>query len=159
MRIAHLSAECVPFAKTGGLADVVGSLPKALARRGHVTDVWMPFHLDAARWYRRRFSWPEQGLPPFRVTVLGNEYEVGILRGHLPGSDVSVWFVAHDPLFHRAAGIYGKNDEGRDDGLWRFSLFVRAAVEAMERLGQRPHVIHAHDWHPARAPGASRARG
>lgn len=151
LRIAHLAAECVPFAKTGGLADVVGSLPKALARRGHVSDVWMPFHLDAARWYRRRLTWPEQGLPPFRVLMPGREYEVGVLRGHLPGTDVSVWFVAHDPLFHRPGGLYAPNAAGKDDGLWRFGLFVRAAVEAMKRLGQRPQILHAHDWHPALA--------
>ena len=68
MRISHLSAECSPVAKTGGLGDVVGALPKALARRGHDVDVWIPFHLEAAQWYRRRLQWPIEATPPFDVS-------------------------------------------------------------------------------------------
>ncbi len=151
MRISHLSAECVPFAKTGGLGDVVGALPKALAARGHDVDVWLPFHLEAAQWFRRRFTWPEMASYPFPVSVMGQQYEVGLLRSKLPGSDVNVYFVANDHLFHRRP-IYATNEWGADDGLWRFTLFVRAAVEGMKRLGQRPQIVHSHDWHPALAP-------
>jgi starch synthase len=151
LRISHLSAECVPFAKTGGLGDVAGSLPKALAARGHDVDVWMPFHLDAARWYRRRNDWPAVAVEPFDVSILGRTYRVGLLQGTLPGSPVPVYFVAQDTLFHRPQ-IYAPNELGQDDGLWRFSLFVRAAVEGMKRLGRRPQLVHAHDWHPALAP-------
>jgi starch synthase len=151
VRITHLSAECVPYAKTGGLGDVVGALPKALAARGHDVDVFLPFHLKAARWFRRRNEWPEQAMEPFEISLLGKKHWVGLLRSTLPGSGVPVTFVAHDPLFHRRA-IYSPNEEGRDDGLWRFTLFVRAAIEGLKRLGRRPHVLHAHDWHPALAP-------
>jgi starch synthase len=151
MRITHLSAECVPFAKTGGLGDVAAALPKALAARGHDVDVFVPFHLEAARWYRRRDDWPLLVTDPFRVSLLGADYEVGLLKGTIPGSQVPVYFVAHDPLFHRAS-IYAPNETGQDDGIWRFSLFVRAAVEGLKRLGRRPQVVHAHDWHPALAP-------
>ena len=150
MRITHLSAECVPFAKTGGLGDVVGALPKAQAARGHDVDVFLPFHLEAAEWYRRRLSWPDQAIPPFEISILGRRYTVGLLRGTLPGSTVPVYFVAHDPLFHRTR-LYAPNDSGRDDGLWRFALFVRAAIEAMRRMGRRPEILHTHDWHPALA--------
>ncbi|MEO6326869.1 MAG: glycogen/starch synthase, partial [Thermoanaerobaculia bacterium] len=151
MKISHLAAECVPFAKTGGLGDVAGALPKALAARGHDVDIWMPFHLDAARWYRRRNDWPAVALEPFDVAILGQTYTVGILQGTLPGSTVPIYFVAQDSLFHRRQ-IYSGNELGQDDGLWRFSLFVRAAVEGMKRLGRRPQIMHAHDWHPALAP-------
>ena len=150
MRITHLSAECVPFAKTGGLGDVVGALPKAQRRHGHDVDVFLPFHLETAEWYRRRSTWPEAVLPPFDVPILGRNYTVGILRGTLPGSDVPIHFVAHDPLFHRPR-LYAPNDRGQDDGLWRFSLFVRAAVEALKRMGRRPQILHTHDWHPSLA--------
>jgi starch synthase len=129
----------------------VGSLPKALAARGHDVDVFMPFHLQAARWYRRRETWPGAALPPFEVSVLGRSHTVGVLRDLLPGSLAPVYFVAHDPLFHRRE-IYAPNDQGRDDGLWRFTLFVRAAIEALKRLDRRPRILHAHDWHPALAP-------
>ncbi len=151
MKISHLSAECSPFAKTGGLGDVVGALPKALARRDHDVDVWLPFHLEAAQWYRRRLQWPVEATPPFDVSVLGRPYRVGILKGQLPHGGVPVYFVAHDPFFHRPAGIYAPNDSGMDDGLWRFTLFVRAALEAMRRIGRRPQILHTHDWHPALA--------
>jgi starch synthase len=150
LRITHFSAECVPFAKTGGLGDVVGALPKAQRRQGHDVDVFMPFHLESATWFRRRSTWPEVALAPFDVSVLGRAYRVGILRSTLPGSDVPVHFVAHDPLFHRP-GLYAPNELGQDDGLWRFSLFVRAAVEALKRMGRRPQILHTHDWHPSLA--------
>ncbi|MGE5346665.1 MAG: glycogen synthase GlgA [Acidithiobacillales bacterium] len=150
MRVTHLAAECVPFAKTGGLGDVVGALPKAQAARGHDVDVFLPFHLEAAEWYRRRLTWPEQALPPFAVSILGRPYVVGLLRGTLPGSAVPVHFVAHDPMFHRTR-IYAPDASGRDDGLWRFALFVRASIEAMRRMGRRPQILHAHDWHAALA--------
>jgi starch synthase len=114
-------------------------------------NVFLPFHLDAATWYRRRNEWPAAATPPYRVSVLGADYEVGLLAGKIPGSDVPVFFVAHDPLFHRAS-IYAPNEIGQDDGIWRFSLFVRAAVEGLKRMGGRPHVMHAHDWHPSLAP-------
>lgn len=129
----------------------MGSLPKALAARGHDVDVFMPFHLEAARWYRRRDTWPEAALPPFEVSILGRSHTVGLLWDLLPGSIVPVYFVAHDPLFHRRQ-IYAPNHQGRDDGLWRFTLFVRAAIEALKRLDRRPRVLHTHDWHPALAP-------
>ncbi len=150
MRIAHLSSECVPFAKTGGLGDVVGALPKALAARGHECAVWMPFHLPAAEWYRKHNLWPEQALAPFSVDVLGQRYQVGVLRGELPAGAVPVYFIAHDPFFHRGP-IHAPNEQGFDDGLWRFTLFVRAALEAMRRLDDKPQVLHAHDWHAALA--------
>jgi starch synthase len=150
LRVTHLSAECVPFAKTGGLGDVVGALPKAQAARGHDVEVFLPFHLEAANWYRQRLTWPDQALPPFTVSILGRPYLVGLLRGTLPGSRVPIYFVAHDPLFHRTR-LYAPNESGQDDGLWRFALFVRAAVEAMKRMGRRPQILHAHDWHPALA--------
>src|SRR5258706_3167532 len=151
MRITHLSAECVPFAKTGGLGDVAAALPKALASRGHDVDVFVPFHLDAANWYRRRNQWPPAAPPPYRVSVLGADYEVGLLAGRIPGSDVPVFFVAHDPLLHRAS-IYAANERGQDDGIWRFSLFVRAAVEGLKRMGRKPQVMPSHDWPPSLAP-------
>ncbi|HRI50569.1 MAG TPA: glycogen/starch synthase, partial [Pseudomonadota bacterium] len=101
MKICHLSAECMPFAKTGGLGDVAAALPRAQWAAGDEVEVWLPFHHSAAEWYRRRHSWPELGCAPFRGELLGQSYEVGILRGQLPASQVPVYFVAHDPFFHR----------------------------------------------------------
>ena len=74
MRISHLSAECSPFAKTGGLGDVVGALPKALACRGHDVDIWIPFHLEAAQWYRRAADLGNQAA----MYNLGTMYQQGL---------------------------------------------------------------------------------
>ncbi len=114
--------------------------------------MWVPFFLEAAEWFRRRGTWPEQEIEPFDVTVMGASHRVAILRSTLPGSTVPVHFVAHDPLYHRPGGLYARNEHGADDGIWRFSLFVRAALEAMKRMGERPQVLHTHDWHPGLAP-------
>ncbi len=151
MKICHLSAECMPFAKTGGLGDVAAALPRAQWAAGNDVEIWLPFHLQAAEWYRRRHSWPALGCEPLRIEILGQSYEVGILRGQLPASQVPVYFVAHDPFFQRGP-IYAADPTGRDDGLWRFTLFVRAALTAMKKLGRRPQILHCHDWHPALAP-------
>ncbi len=151
MKIAHLSAECMPFAKTGGLGDVAAALPRAQAAAGHEVEVWLPFHLPAAQWYRQRKSWPELGCEPLVLDIMGQSYQVGILRGQLPASQVPVYFVACDPFFHRGP-IYALDHDGNDDGLWRFALFVRAAIAAMKKLGRRPQILHCHDWHPALAP-------
>ena len=126
----------------------MGALPKALASGGNDVDVFLPFHLEAAEWYRRRNTWPEEAMPSFDVSILGLPYRVGLLWDLLPGTTVPIYFVAHDPLFHRP-GIYALNERGQDDGLWRFSLFVRASIEALKRLGRRPRILHVHDWHPA----------
>ncbi len=150
MRISHLSAECAPFAKTGGLGDVVGALPKALAHRGHDVDVWLPFHFDCAQWFRRRRLWPEAALPPYTINVMGQPYEINLWRHTLPGSSVPVYFVGQDALFHRRT-IYAPREDGHDDGLWRFAAYVRATIEGMKLLGRRPEVLHTHDWHPALA--------
>ena len=90
-------------------------------------------------------------MPPFEVSIFGRPHTVGLLWDLLPGSIVPIYFVAHDPLFHRNQ-IYALNEKGQDDGLWRFALFVRAAIHALKRLDRRPRVLHAHDWHPALAP-------
>ena len=134
MRIAHLSAEVSPFAKSGGLGDVAGALPKAQAALGHDVSVWMPFY----RQMRESVRDPE---------VVSD----GVLRSTLPGSDVPVYFIEHDEFFDRKH-LYSPNASGYDDGILRYSYFVRAVFAAMHRLWNAPQILHAHDWHTALAP-------
>ncbi len=152
MRIAHLSAEIAPFAKTGGLGDVVGALPRYQASLGHDVAVWMPYYRQVREWLKKKAISPEWVTEPLRVELGYQTYEVGLLRTKLPGSDVPVYLVAHDPFFDRD-GIYA-GFYGRDDGYKRYALFVRAALEAMRRLQLVPDVLNAHDWHTALAPMA-----
>src|SRR5437867_2652952 len=150
MRIAHLSAEVSPFAKTGGLGDVAGSLPKSQAALGHDVTVWMPYYRKVREELGRRNISPEWVCDPIHLSLGYQHHEVGILRTWLPGSSVPVFLVASDSHFDRP-DIYGGNLRGEDDGLVRYALFVRAAMEAMRRLRLVPEVLHGHDSHTALA--------
>ena len=151
MRIAHLSAEVAPFAKTGGLGDVVGALPKAERALGHDVAVWMPYHRLVRKALEKRGTPPEWVCDPFTVDVAFRQIQVGLLRTTLPGSDVPVMLVGCDPYFDRPH-VYSSGPGGKDDGVARFTVFVRAALEGMRRLRMVPDVINAHDWHAALAP-------
>lgn len=142
MRILIIAAEAAPFAKTGGLADVAGSLPKALAGLGHDVRVVMPAYqaiedgLPAGRW----------GLTAdptrLRVPVGGGLVDAGVLKTTLPGSSVPVYFIAERHLFARPE-IYGYPDDP-----YRFAFFSRAALDlVIGAWGWRPDVVSVHDWH------------
>jgi len=134
MRIAHLSAEVTPFAKSGGLGDVAGALPKAQAEVGHDVTVWMPLY----RQIREKFHDLEPACD-------------GVLRTKLPGSEVPLFLIVADEYFDRKQ-IYSPNASGEDDGIVRYAFFVRAVFRAMHLLWNTPEILHAHDWHTALAP-------
>ena len=146
MRILMLASEVAPFAKTGGLADVAGSLPKALAALGHDVRVVMPAYsaIEAAAVSGR---WGVVTDPvQLRVPIGGGLAPAGIFRAHLPDSDVPVYFVAERALFDRP-NLYGYGDDA-----YRFAFFSRAALDlAIGAWGWRPDVVQAHDWHAAPA--------
>ncbi|MGK2856428.1 MAG: glycogen synthase, partial [Thermoanaerobaculia bacterium] len=155
MKITHIAAECAPFAKTGGLGDVVGSLPIAQAELGHDVSVWLPLYRHVWQAMDKLGIKPEIALDPFTIDLGFNRYQVGVLRVFLPGSLVPLYLVGSDPHFDRAE-IYSNAKDGSDDGIVRYSVFVRAAMEGMKKLWQPPDVLHAHDWHTALAPMALR---
>jgi starch synthase len=112
VRILFASAECVPFAKVGGLGDVVGALPKALAQLGHDVRVVIPkygFIPDAEL---------DHHLVPLGVPLGGSEAWCAVLEGELPGSTVPIYFLDHSALYD--GPIY--EDEGFLRGLDLFSL-------------------------------------
>jgi len=154
MRIAHLSAEVSPFAKTGGLGDVVGALPIAQADLGHEVSVWMPYYRTAREWMAKRNTHVEVAAEPITVDVGFQTHHVGLLKTYLPDSKVPVYMVANDRFFDRA-NIYD-GFFGEDDGVVRYSVFVRAVMAFMRRMWQAPDILHAHDWHTALAPMALR---
>ncbi len=153
MRIAHLSAEASPLAKTGGLGDVVGALPEAQRALGHEATVWIPLYRQAREELRRRSIDPEWVTEPFALDLGFARYQIGLLKATLPDTRVSVYMIGCDELFDRP-GLYSRDAAGRDDSHRRYSVFVRAALEAMRRIGWIPNVLHAHDWHAALAPMA-----
>ncbi len=141
LRVLFLSAEVVPFAKTGGLADVAGSLPKALKKLGVDVRVGMPRY---GRIDREKFGLTKV-LDPFPVPMDSQTVEAAILQGTI-GDDVPVYMVENARFYDRD-GIYMYPDDAE-----RFIFFCRALLEAMKRIEWQPHVIHCHDWHTAIVP-------
>jgi starch synthase len=150
MRIVFATAEVSPIAKTGGLGDVCGSLPKALHGLGHDVVVFMPYYRQA-RQYFERAGIPVEVAAASTVIVWANwAAEVTFLRTTLPGSAVPLVLVANDHFFDRE-GIYSPA-AGVDDFVHRYTFFCRAIIRGCELLGIQPDILHAHDWHTALLP-------
>ena len=144
MKILLVSAEVAPFAKVGGLADVAGSLPLALAARGHDFRVIMPKYRSVSQgpWERWR------AVPECPVPMAGWTSGCALDEARLPGSEVPLYFIEHEDYFNRP-GVYGPPGGAYEDNLERLTFFCRATLAVLEPLGWRPDVIHLNDWHTA----------
>ncbi|HUG55492.1 MAG TPA: glycogen/starch synthase [Candidatus Limnocylindrales bacterium] len=136
MQIVFAAAEVAPFAKVGGLADVAGSLPQALASLGHELTVYLPLHRTIDR---ARHGIPADG--PVRSVPYGAA-RVRIAYPSLTRDGVRFVFVESDRKIGREK-VYGMPDDDR-----RYSLFCRAVAEDIA-AGPPPDIVHAHDWHAA----------
>ncbi|MDK2970971.1 MAG: starch synthase [Candidatus Sumerlaeota bacterium] len=145
MRILMVSSEMSPFAKTGGLADVVGALPRELARRGHDVRGVLPLYRTIDRYQHRL-------LPLLRRIQVqwGTEEITGeVMRCSLPTEEeVPVYFIHQNFLFGRG-GLYGENGRDYEDNDKRFAFFCLAALYAAKALDWPPDIIHLHDWQAA----------
>ena len=148
MRIAFAAAEVVPFSKTGGLADVCGALPKALVDLGHDLTVVTPYHRVVDEWFDRSEARRELTVET-EISWAYWRAKVRLLRSTIPGTEIPVIFVANE-LFDRRS-IYAAV-ESFDDDLERFTLFGRAAIKALELIGQKVDIFHIHDWHTGAIP-------
>ncbi len=147
MKVLHIASEAVPFAKTGGLADVAGTLPRELAAQGVDVSLIMPLYDEVRQNAKDLVS---TGLE-LSVPV-GDAARKGTLwRGKLPGSNVPAYFIQRDEYFHRP-GLYGNGREDYLDNSERFVFFSRAALEAARALALRFDVVHCHDWQTALVP-------
>jgi len=147
MKILMVAAEAVPFAKTGGLADVAGVLPKFLAAMGHDVRVVMPRYQQIDRSTLTQVGGP-LGVP---MGIIG-ELWCGVLQGRLPNSDVPIDFIEFDQYFGRA-GIYNDaSGSGFLDNDNRYVFLSRAALQAAKMLDFSPDVVHVNDWHTAAVP-------
>lgn len=141
LRILILAAEIVPFAKVGGLADVVGALPKALHDLGHDVRLIMPRYgqVDPERFHLTPV------LDAVPVKMAHYQEQVRILQGSI-ATDIPVYMVDAPRYFDRE-NIYGYTDDGE-----RFILFCRAALEAIHALDWSPDIIHCNDWQTGIVP-------
>jgi len=145
MHIAFAASECVPFSKTGGLADVVGALPCALAALGHQVSVYLP------RYRKTKLADPQTVVRSITIPF-DDKYRfcsVVTASTNTPAG-VRFYFVDYPPYFDREA-LYGLPAGDYPDNAERFALFSRAVLEASKVLGV-PHVFHCHDWQSALVP-------
>jgi starch synthase len=143
MHIAFAASECVPYSKTGGLADVVGALPRALAALGHQVSVYVP------RYRQTKLADPQTVVRSITIPF-DDKYRFCSVVTAGATSGVRFYFVDYPPYFDREA-LYGTPAGDYPDNAERFALFSRAVLEASKVLGV-PHVFHCHDWQTALVP-------
>ena len=140
MKVLFGAAEGVPFSKTGGLADVIGALPKELKNLGINVAVVLPKYGDTADEYASRMELVHR----MSVQVGWRNQYCGVLK--LVHDGVPFYFIDNEAHFKRP-GTYGFFDDGE-----RFSFFNRAVLEALPFMGFQPEIIHCHDWHAGMVP-------
>ncbi len=145
-RILFVASEVTPFAKTGGLADVAGSLPAALATLGHQVFVVLPFYRSvkegsfAIKPYDKTLSVPFKGQ---RLNA-----EVFYTK---TGRNVHVFFIQRDEFYDRS-GLYGTSQGDYFDNPERFIFFSRSVLEFTASSGFQPDIVHCHDWQTSLVP-------
>jgi len=143
MHIGFVASECVPFSKTGGLADVVGALPRAVADLGHQVSVYLP------RYRQTRLTDPQTVVRSITVPF-DDRYRFCSVVNAGNHSGIRFYFIDYPPFFDRDA-LYGTPSGDYPDNAERFALFSRAVLEASKVLGV-PDVFHCHDWQSALVP-------
>jgi starch synthase len=145
MKIAFVTTECVPYAKTGGLADVAGSLPAELAKLGCEVKIFIPKYslIDENR-HGLKYNWDISEMP---IRINGVIRSVHIYQSKLPNTDIDVYFVDCPHYFYRH--IIYTNDPDEDE---RFILFSKAVIETLQRLQWAPDVINCNDWQTGLLP-------
>jgi starch synthase len=148
MRVLFLASEVAPYSKTGGLGDVAGALPAALAADGVEVRVVSPLYADVdrrdlsplAKKVRLRFPFGEETARLWRAR---------------PSARQEVWFIEHAGFFDRP-GIYGERGGEYPDNVRRFAFFSMAALSAAQALEWAPDIVHLNDWHAGLAALALR---
>ena len=140
MKILFAASEVAPFIKTGGLADVAGSLPQALAKEGHEVKVILPLYEGIGQEWRSQMTFVKH----FDLSLSWRRVYCGIFS--LEREGVTYWFVDNEYYFKRFQ-IYGHFDDCE-----RFAYFSRAVIETPAQLDWAPDVIHCNDWQTALIP-------
>ena len=145
MKVAFVVSECVPFAKTGGLADVAGALPSKLSELGHEVILVMPNY--------RKVKETSPGVKPTGKTIsvpVGDEIVSADLLG-TKKNGVGFYFIDNDGYYDRDQ-LYGTPEGDYQDNAARFMFFSKAALAALKALDFKPDIIHCHDWQSGLVP-------
>ncbi|USB31575.1 glycogen synthase GlgA [Paenibacillus sp. YPG26] len=140
MKILFAAAEAIPFVKTGGLADVIGALPKALLKAGHDVRIVLPKYKAIPDHFRSQLA----PVDITKVPLAWRSKYCGIEQ--LVYEDIPVYFIDNE-FYYGRDGIYGYGDDAE-----RFAFFNRAVLEILPYIEFQPDVIHCHDWHAALIP-------
>ena len=148
MKIVEVSPEIIPYAKTGGLADVVGTLPLYLEKAGHEISMFIPFYKSVKK----------SGIDiklldiTFDIPIDDIKHTVTLWKSIHQGSEnIAIYFIQRDEYYDRDA-LYGTESGDYQDNSERFIFFSRAVIEAIKRLGLSIDIIHCHDWQTALIP-------
>jgi starch synthase len=148
MRIAEVSSEIIPYAKTGGLADVAGTLPLYLEKAGHEISIFMPLYKSVK----------ESGIDiklldiTFDIPIGDIEHAVTLWKSiHHGSKNIAVYFIQRDEYYDRDA-LYGTESGDYPDNSERFIFFSRAVIETIKKLDLSIDLIHCHDWQTALIP-------
>ncbi|HSO27344.1 MAG TPA: glycogen/starch synthase, partial [Anaerolineales bacterium] len=146
MKIVMIASECAPYAKTGGLADVVGALPKALRNLGHEAIVVIPLYGD--------IDFIGHGLRPFMPSMgvwMGDTMEwCSVFVADNEG--IPVYFIEFNRYFERPGLYHDANFNDYLDNPRRFAFLSRAALQLCQDMNFSPDIVHVHDWQSALAP-------
>ncbi len=138
-KILFLGSECAPFISTGGLSDVMGSLPKALAKNKDLEiSVMLPLYSGISSEFKDKFTF----LTSFNVSVGWRWQYAGVYL--FEKDNVKYYFIDNEYYFKREGNIYGFYDDGE-----RYAFFSRACVDAIARLNIYPNILHCNDWQTA----------
>lgn len=140
MKIMYVASEAAPFIKTGGLGDVAGSLPKALAEKGHEVAVFCPLYSAIASEWRSKMKFIKNA---YVQLAWRNQY-CGVFE--LIDSGVTYYFIDNEYYFSRTQ-CYGEYDDAE-----RFAFFSKAVLEVLPDIGFKPDVINCNDWQTALVP-------
>jgi starch synthase len=142
LKIAMLSAEIAPFAKAGGLGDVVGSLPKGLVKLNCDVRLLMPLYgsIDREKFKLKKI------ISNIEICSGGHKRKINIFKSFLPNTKIEVYFI-DAPFYFKTKKIYMPGDNAE-----RFLFFSLACLHAMPNIGFAPDIIHCHDFHTALIP-------
>lgn len=139
-KIMFVASECLPFCATGGLGEVVGSLPKAIAAQGNDVSVFIPLYKAIGDEYRTKMEF----IKCFDVHLAWRTVYCGIFR--LKADGVSYYFIDNEYYFKRD-GLYGHFDDGE-----RYAFFCHAVLDCWHELAYVPDIVHCNDWQTALIP-------
>ncbi len=143
LKIIHISSEVEPFSKSGGLASVAASLPKAQSVLGYDVAVITPL-------YEKLIDAKKDGLEPIGEEILeinGKKYPTSFYKGYLNDGVTPVFFVANRQFFGKRQNLYGAKKENA-----RFFFFDLSVLTLLKKINHRPDILHCHDWHTGLVP-------